>query len=360
LGRVSGAAAGMMGGGFRGSLARLLAKNSGLLQEAYIETFGNLAREYGMAIVGGSLYIHDVETDTLRNRAYLFDVNGELLGFQDKLNLAPDERDLASPGTEVNAIGARFGRVGLLLGRDALYPELARLLTIQGAELLIGIAASPGPAQAGVLRQAMALRAEENQVFSASSFLLGPDYLSKGGGEDYFGQSGLFAPISLTDKGDGVLVQAGTNRTEGLITAELNATALYNLWQTSGFRPRQDMHLGNLGHLLAELYDQGLSLEQAVQQNVAPLIDFEPLPEPEEAEADLQIDAGVEAGADVEVESLAEVVPGVDVDAEVEFGMDQEAMAEPVPGVEEPESDRLPASVPEALSLTGGPEGEQE
>jgi predicted amidohydrolase len=348
LGRVSGAAAGMMGGGFRGSLARLLAKNSDLLRDTYVETFGNLAREYGLAIVGGSLYIYDEETDTLRNRAYLFDVDGEVLGYQDKLNLAPEETDLASPGTELNALGARFGRVGLLLGRDALYPELARLLTIHGADLLAGIAASPGAAQADVIGRAMALRAEENQVFSASSFLLGPDYLSKAGDEDYVGQSALFAPISMTSKGDGVLVRAGTNRTEGLIAAELDAAALHNLWQTSGFRPRQEMYLGSLGYLLAEVYEQGLSLEQAVQQNVAPVVDFEPFPELEAAEPDAGADAEVAVGADVEV-----------VD-EVEGVFDEEEVPETTPAVDEPEPDSLPASVPEALSLTGGREEEQE
>jgi predicted amidohydrolase len=328
LGRVSGTAAGVLGGGFRGSLVRLLDKNSDALRDLYFETFGNLAREFGTAIVGGSLYLYDAETETVRNRAYLFDVSGEVLGYQDKLHLAPDEQDIAVPGNDLNVFETRFGRVGLLIGRDALYPELARLLAMQGAELLVGIAASPGAAQASVIRSALALRAEENQVFTAASFLLGPNHLGKANRDDFFGRSALLAPVSLTERGSGVLVQAGTDRTEGLIAAELDAEALHALWETSRFRPRREMHLGNLGPVLADMYQQGMTIEQYIEQRAFGLVEaesaypLEPVPEPEDVEpADL---------------------------------------AEELPESQEPESEELPFSVPEALSLTGSQAAEEE
>lgn len=281
LGHLANSTGGAIGGGFRGSVERLLKKNSDLLHDAYLEILSRLAREYGTALIAGSLYLYDAETGTVRNRAYLFDQDGEVLGYQDKLNLSPDERTLAAPGTDLTAFQTRFGRVGVLIGRDAMYPELARLLAVQGAELLVGIAAAPGSAQAAAIRSAMALRAEENQVFAAASFLLGPNHLGLDSGEDYFGQSALLAPISLTARGDGLLIQAGTDRTEGLIAAELDADALHNLWETGRFRPRREMHLGNLGPVLAELYRQGLTLEQAIEQRLAGPV--EPLPEPLQA-----------------------------------------------------------------------------
>jgi predicted amidohydrolase len=281
VGGVSAAAAGAMGGGFRGSVARLVQKRSGELQDFYFEVFGDLAREFGTAIVGGSLYLHDAETDTFRNRVYLFDADGTVVGSQDKLNLDPDEQDLVSPGTDLAVLATRFGRLGILIGRDVLYPELARLLAAQGADLIVGIAASPGTAQAQVIRSALALRAEENQVYSAASFLLGPNYLGRENREEYAGQSALMAPISLTKKGDGVLVQAGSNRTESLIATDLDLEALENLRQTSRFRPRQEMHLGNLGSVLAEMYQQGLTIEEAAEQHIAgPVEPLEPVPDP--------------------------------------------------------------------------------
>jgi predicted amidohydrolase len=276
MARLSGAAAGALGGGFRGSLGRLLRKNSDTLRDLYFDSLGGLAREFGTIIVGGSLYLYDAETGTVRHRAYIFDIDGEVLGWQDKLNLAPDERDLASPGTDVTVVQSRYGVLGLLIGRDALYPELARLLAVQGAELIAGIAASPGHAQSRMVRSALALRAEENQVFAAASFLLGPNSLGRENIEDFYGQSAVLAPISLSPGGDGVLVQAGTSRTEGLIAADLDAEALSSLWQTSGFRPRHDMNLGNMSQVLADLYQQQLTIEQAIEQRLAGPAEVEP------------------------------------------------------------------------------------
>lgn len=278
LGRVADATAGMLGGGLRGSVVRIVTRKGTALQDAYIETFGALAREFGTAILAGSTYVHDEESGTLRHRAYLFGSEGEVLGYQDKLNLAPDEADLATPGTCLEVIDGRFGKLGILIGRDVLYPELARLLALQGADVIVGIAASPGAAQAGMIRSALALRAEENQVFVAASFMLGPNYLDVDNAEDYFGQSAVLAPISLTEKGDGVLVQAGSIRTEAVVSAKLEAATLVNLRETGRFRPRQHMNLAQLGPALAEWYQQGLSLEQAVEQQlVSPAL---PLEEP--------------------------------------------------------------------------------
>lgn len=269
LGRLAGSTAGALGGGFRGSLERLLRKKSDTLRELTFETFRGLALEFNTAIVAGSLYVVDEETGTVRNRAYVFDVDGEVVGYQDKLNLAPDEQDLATPGVEVNVLRTRYGRVGLLVGRDALYPELARLLAIQNVELLVGIAASPGAAQAAMVRSALALRAEENQLYAAASFLLGPNYLGRENRNDFVGQAAVLAPISLSPRGNGVLVQVGTNRTEGIVVQDLDGEALDDLRQTSGFRPRSEMHLGSMGPVLADLYGKGLTIEQAIEQRLA-------------------------------------------------------------------------------------------
>lgn len=280
-GRVAGTTAEALGGGFRGSLERLVSKKSDVFRDLYLDAFSQLAREYGTIIVGGSIYLYDDETGELRNRAYVFDVDGSILGYQDKLNVAPTEQGLARPGADLRVINTRHGRLGLLIGRDALYPELSRLLAVQNADLLVGLAASPGTAQAAIVRSAVALRAEENQVFAAVSFLLGTNYLSRGTEEEFFGQSAVLAPISLTPKGDGILVQAGTNRTETLIAAEVDHDALRQLHETSRFRPRAEMHLGSLGPVLGEMYAAALTIEDAIAQDLAGVgqADFEE-PEP--------------------------------------------------------------------------------
>ena len=236
------------------------------------------------------MYLYDSETGRVHNRAYVFDVDGAVLGYQDKFNLAPDEQELASPGSDLSVIETRFGRLGLLIGWDLLYPELARLLAMQGADLLVAVASSTGPAQAATMRSALAIRVEENQIFGAASFLLGPNYLGWDKREEFFGQSALLAPISLTQKGDGILVQAGSNRTEGIVATELDAGKLEELRETSRFRPRREMHLGNAGPVLAEAYRAGLSIEQAIEQQIGvpaapvPEAPAEPPDEPPEVE----------------------------------------------------------------------------
>ena len=313
VGQVADATASALGGGLYGSLSRLLAKKSDVLRDAYFKVFGGLAREYGRAILAGSLYLYDDESATVRHRAYLFESDGEVIGYQDKLNLAPGEKGLATPGTDLRVFDTRFGRLGLLLGRDILYPELARLLAIQGADLLVGIAACPGPGLGNVVRSALALRVEENQFFSASSFMLGPNYLDPDVREDFYGQSSVLTPIGLSEKGDGVLIQTGTNRTEGVVSAVLDGEALEELRQTSRFRPRQEMNLGGLGPVLAGMYGEGQSIEQALSHTATQLEGPEP-------EAEQFTSAGE---------------------------------AEETSDLSDPEAEDLAQSVPEALSLTG-------
>ena len=180
-----------------------------------------------------------------------------------------DEQGLVAPGSTLNVLQTRYGRLGIVIGLDALYPEVARLLAMQGADLLVGITASPGAPQARAVRSALGVRAEENQVFAVSSFLLGPNYLGRENREDFFGQSALLAPISLTHKGDGILLQAGTDRTETIIAGELPVDELYALRQEGRFRPRQQMWLGELGPVLADFYQQGLTIEQVIERDSA-------------------------------------------------------------------------------------------
>jgi hypothetical protein len=215
----------------------------------------------------------------------------------------------------------------LLVGRDILYPEMARLLSLQGADLLIGIVASPGAAQASAMRTALCVRAEENQAYAACSFLLGPNYLGQENREDFFGQSALLAPISLTHRGDGLLMQTGTNHTEGIVAAELNLDELYALRQNSGFRPRQQMHLGNMGPVLADFYQQGMTIELAAEQRTAG--PAEEVPEPTAFEAP-------------PLEEEPPVPPEPEIPEE-----------SPVP------EEGIVPSVPEALSLTGQEEPEE-
>jgi len=346
MGRLAGTTGGAVGGGFRGSLERLLRKRSHELRDAYLEILGRLAREYSTAVVAGSLYLYDEETDSVKNRSYLFDVAGEIVGYQDKLNLTADEQGLASPGSTLNVLQTRHGRLGIVIGLDALYPEVSRLLAMQGADLLIGISASPGVAQARAVRSALAMRVEENQVFAACSFLLGPNYLGRENREDLYGQSALLAPISLTAKGDGILLQAGTDRTETIIGGELPAAELYALRETGRFRPRQQLWLGEMAPVLADFYAQRLTIDQVVERDLGPAEEMY-VPEPPVFEP---IEEAVEPLEEAPLEPVEAEAPAF-----------APVTLEPEPADEEPEEapEAVYPSVAEVLSLTGEESSEE-
>jgi predicted amidohydrolase len=355
VGRVADATAGALGGGFAGSMKRLLGKDSDSLRDVYVDTFGRLAREFGVTLVAGSLYLQDDETGLVRNRSYVFDGDGSVLGYQDKLNLTPAEAAFASPGEKLTLFETWFGRLGILLGRDALIPELARALAVRGADLLVGPSATPGAAQARAVRSAMVLRAEENQVFASSAFMLGPNYLDPQNREDYYGQSAVLAPISLSAAGDGVRIQAGTHRTEGVVVAELDADAMETLRETSRFRPRMEMQLGDAGPWLAEFYRRGQSIDDAVAQQrtvPAPIAEpFQMLPlGADEVAEEIQAETAL---PEAELEPPEAIAERPEADDTSEPALPEPEMAVSEPDEPGPEADDLLLSVPEAMSLSG-------
>jgi len=113
-------------------------------------------------------------------------VSGDgILGRQRKVHLPPAERFAYTAGDGFAAFDTPAGRIGMLLCYDKLFPEAARALALDGAEIVCCLAAWPAdryrPARRvrddrqtrhfAVVDQA---RAVENQVFFASSNQTGP------------------------------------------------------------------------------------------------------------------------------------------------------------------------------------------
>jgi predicted amidohydrolase len=354
VGRAAGRAADMLGGGFKGSLSRLLNKHSSVVNQVYPETFSNMAREFGVTIVAGSLYLYDEVERVFRHALCAFDAHGERLGIQEKLHLAAFDRGFAMGGGDITLFEGDFGRFGVLIGDDILYPEVARVLAYQGAELLVGVAACVGSVQSALLQRALQLRAEENQVYAAASFLIGPNYLDSGA---YRGQSAILAPRAVASKADGVLVQTGTDKVEGVVTAELDGQALERAWDEAGFRPRHDMNMAVLGPAVAEIFGKRLSIEQALH---IPDLALPPVMEPQPPIPLVELEEEPEVEPQPEVEAEQEALPEPEPAAwqigamEMEAGQpDQEAEPEALKEDEDADSaDDWGQSVVDALSLT--------
>ena len=92
------------------------------------------AREYGMYIVSG---LYSWSGDTLKNVAVLYDRNGKMQGVYEKVQLPDSETELgAVPGTDFPVFETDFGKIGILICWDIAFPEISRILAINGAEIL--------------------------------------------------------------------------------------------------------------------------------------------------------------------------------------------------------------------------------
>jgi predicted amidohydrolase len=97
------------------------------------------------------------------NTAVLIDREGRLVGKYRKVNLPYDEfEDGITPGREYPVFQTDFGKVGMMICWDSEFPEPARALALQGAEIILM------PIWDGSAPVEM-VRAMENQVFIVTS-----------------------------------------------------------------------------------------------------------------------------------------------------------------------------------------------
>jgi N-carbamoylputrescine amidase len=68
---------------------------------------------------------------------------GEVLGIHRKIHMPLDEGRFTTPGDRLSAIDTPIGRVGLLICYDKAFPEAARTLALDGAQVLCFLSAWP-------------------------------------------------------------------------------------------------------------------------------------------------------------------------------------------------------------------------
>jgi predicted amidohydrolase len=280
--RLAGGAAGVLKADFGRALEGALIQQPDLLWESYASLFGDIARYHGMVVVAGTAYLEDPSDRVVRHMAVVFGPDGSLLGKQAAVVLTHDEHPMVESAPTWQAIQTPVGRLGVLIGNDMLYPEAGRILAYGGAEMLIGLGATAEAVQYHRQRLGLLARAEDNQVYGALSFSVGYNPFTSGDEEPYSGRSLIAAPASLTPRYSGVMVEMGTDSTEGLITAEWSFRALHEQWQRDHAPLRSTMPLEHTGPTLAAIYGRRLALEPALQANAA----LAALPEPDMLGAD--------------------------------------------------------------------------
>jgi deaminated glutathione amidase len=134
---------------------------------------GDLARELGVYVLGGSILEGEPGAERLSNTSTFFDPSGEMTVVYRKIHLfdvkVSDKEYLESasiaPGDEIVTAKAGVATLGLSVCYDVRFPELYRLLALRGAEILAVPASftlQTGKDHWEILLRA---RAVENQAF---------------------------------------------------------------------------------------------------------------------------------------------------------------------------------------------------
>lgn len=136
------------------------------------QALAGAARQMQIYLIGGSM--PEVDAGQIYNTGYIFNPRGEQIGKHRKMHLFDidvtggqrfRESDTLAPGSQVTVVETEYGRLGIAICYDVRFPELARLMTVQGARILAYPGAfnmTTGPAHWETLFCARAL---DNQVY---------------------------------------------------------------------------------------------------------------------------------------------------------------------------------------------------
>ena len=139
------------------------------------------AQELGVYIAFGMVGKERVES-ILYDAAVLVGPDGELVGEYNKTHLKGEERLAFREGYKLPVFETEFGLLGFLLGSDLAYPEVARSLVLDGAELLC-VLGSWEKADIDEWTTLIKARAYENACYVAGANRVGEDVTLTFGGE---------------------------------------------------------------------------------------------------------------------------------------------------------------------------------
>jgi predicted amidohydrolase len=175
------------------------------------------ARRHGITLVGGSIAERREGREKLSNTCVVFDPQGERVAVYRKIHMFDvevgghlyRESESEEPGEEPATCDVEGWRVGLTLCYDLRFPELYRILALEGAELVTVPAAFTLYTGKDHWELLVRARAVENQCYVAAANQWG----THGDGKASYGRSLIVDPWGI------VLAQAADE--DAVLTAEL-------------------------------------------------------------------------------------------------------------------------------------------
>jgi predicted amidohydrolase len=201
------------------------------------DLFIKLAREYSIAIIGGT---HPIKAgEKIENVATLYLPDGSFHR-QPKIHITPSERRAwgIEGGNTLRVFDTPKARVGILVCYDSEFPEAARYLADNGAEVIF-VPFCTDDRQAYLrVRYCCQARAVENQVYVVMSGTVGnlPHVENM---DIQYAQSAVLSPSDFEFGRDGILAEASPN-IETVITTDLDFESLQEAISNGSVRPRRD------------------------------------------------------------------------------------------------------------------------
>ena len=201
--------------------------------ERYLALFSDQARQNRLFIIGGS---HPVLRDgKIFNVAHLFSPSGNIYT-QDKLHLTPGERNNwgIEPGLEMKVFDTSFGRIAIQVCYDIEFPELSRLQTLAGAEVIFVPFSTDERKAYHRVRFTAQARAVENYVYVVIAGCVGnlpnKNYLLN------YGQAAVFTPSDFGFPPEATAGEAALN-IETVVVVDLDINTLMQQREVGSVRP---------------------------------------------------------------------------------------------------------------------------
>ena len=146
-----------------------------------INLIAQRANDYGVFVAFGMVTKEKVES-VLYNSAILVGPDGDLIEVYNKTHLRGEERMAFREGFKLPVAETEIGNIGLMLGYDLAYPEVARSLALEGADLICCMA-NWEATHIDEWKTYTRSRAYENSVYIVGANRVGEDVTLTYGGE---------------------------------------------------------------------------------------------------------------------------------------------------------------------------------
>ena len=152
-----------------------------------VEAMAGWARDHGITLVGGSITERRDGREKLSNTSVVFDSDGSIAAVYRKIHLFDvevgghvyRESDAEEPGNEPVVVETEGWTTGLTVCYDVRFPELYRILALQGAELVTVPAHFTLYTGKDHWELLLRARAVENQYYVAAAAQIGETMLGK-------------------------------------------------------------------------------------------------------------------------------------------------------------------------------------